>query len=130
MFEYFGAYSGMRKVSGHFRRIAQPQRGDPSPHLPRAPKPRSPAFASSRQLFQSSALPCMAVVRFCAIHCEPTQMAVPVHFALVGTYYAWLVIHTTLVGGREGCLNYESGASQGCLTGSWARGFPWMACGI
>ena len=53
-----------------------------------------------------------------------------VHFALVGTYYAWLVIHTTLVGGREGCLNYESGASQGCLTGSRARGFPWMACGI
>ena len=43
-------------VSGHFRRIAQPQWGDPSPHLPRAPKPRSPAFASSRQLFQSAAL--------------------------------------------------------------------------
>ena len=59
----------MRKVSGHFRRIAQPQWGDPSPHLPRAPKPRSPAFASSRQLFQSSALPCMAVVRFCSTFC-------------------------------------------------------------
>ena len=127
MFEYFGAYSGMRKVSGASLNLSEEIPHRTCLGLPNLGRPHLHLRANSSKVQHCLIGLLSGFVHYTA---NRPQMAIPVHFALVGTHYAWLVIHTTLVGGREGCLNYESGASQGCLTGSWARGFPWMACGI